>query len=352
MTNSTQSLATGESMAGNPLRVLKIANAFLETQIVYVAIHLDIIELVSDGIDTVEAIATRVDANPDGLGRLLRGLAWLELLEEQITAGTRHYRVTPLGMLIRRGQPLRDVIEGNGHWGYRAVADLLHAVKTGEPVYEVIFGATFFEYQNRDSVSSRNFNAIMSALTKETISDVLAAYDFAQSKLVVDLGGNTGTMLLGLLTAHPHLQGVVFDRPVLEEAAIESIHKAGQDDRCRFQPGDFFKQVIPAGADCYILSQILHDWTDDDCIRILEEIRLALPDNGRLLIVEQLLPERVDGQSAAVVMDLYMLVTTGGRERTEGQYRQLLEAAGFDLAQTYLRPDSPRAVLEAVPSAS
>jgi predicted O-methyltransferase YrrM len=161
---------------------------------------------------------------------------------------------------------------------------------------------------------------------------VAAAYDFSAVGTVVDIGGGRGALLIGLLEAHPHLRGIVFDQPAVAADARKAIAAAGLADRCKAVGGDFF-EAVPDGGDAYLLKFILHDWDDERSVSILRTCRRAMRPTGRLLVVELLVP-RGNAPSFARSQDVNMLVNLGGQERTEAEYRALFTAAGFELTRT------------------
>jgi O-methyltransferase len=173
-------------------------------------------------------------------------------------------------------------------------------------------------------------------------ADVVAAYDFAGLEDLVDVGGGSGVLLAAILHATPGLRGVLVDRPEAVAQARARFVDAGLEERCDCVVGDFY-EAIPAGADAYLLSRVIHDWDDADAHRILTTCRDAMPVDARLLLVEAILPERAHDDPEAVRMDVHMLMLFGARERTAAQYRRLLADAGFELARV-LPTGSPAGV--------
>ena len=164
---------------------------------------------------------------------------------------------------------------------------------------------------------------------------VATAYDFSAMREVIDVGGGDGRLLTGILRAYPSLQGTVFDLPRLAERATRQIADAGLADRYRFVVGDFF-EAIPEGFDAYLLKHVIHDWDDADAVRILENCRQAMGPQAKLLIVEGMYPPRIDSSPpsrGAAANDVNMLVCTGGRQRSEAEFRDLYAAAGFRLTR-------------------
>jgi hypothetical protein len=175
------------------------------------------------------------------------------------------------------------------------------------------------------------------------VAPIVEAYDFSGVGKLVDIAGGHGLLLAGILKANPHLQGVLFDLPYVIEGTGELLEQEGVSDRVQLTSGDFFKSV-PAGADAYMMKHIIHDWDDESSIRILRNIRAAMSEGGRVLIIEMVVPEGNE-PSPSKALDLLMLVMEGGKERTEKEYRRLLEEAGFRLTRI-IPTKSPYSVIE------
>jgi predicted O-methyltransferase YrrM len=241
---------------------------------------------------------------------------------------------------------------GEGMW--EVSSRLLSAVQTGRTPHDDVHGTTFFE---RIGESGRD-NVFASRMSSSTagLGDALAQLDcLKRARTIVDVGGGHGAVLVELLRAHPHLRGVLFDRPATLDGARALIESAGVSDRCELVAGDFF-QGVPRGGDVYLLSWILHDWDDANAARILRACRDAGPEDAALLVVEVLLPPKAmasegneDGTLAdPYTLDLQMLLLTGGRERTLAEYQELLRAAGYTLnATTSLTSARGASVIEA-----
>ncbi len=195
--------------------------------------------------------------------------------------------------------------------------------------------------------SDQRFNNFMVSLTTQTAGAVLEAYDFSPFSRLVDVGGGYGAMLATILKANPQSTGVLFDTAAIVEGARRYLEAEGVAERCEVVAGDFFT-AVPEGGDAYILSQILHDWDDERCVDILKNCRRAMPTHGRLLVIEAVMPERVEEPVAVVDSDLIMLVVTGGSERTEAEYHSLLAASSF-LLERITPTQSPMCVIEGVP---
>ncbi len=322
-------------MATPAATLLHLMTGYRAMQALYVAARLGIADLLKDGARGSEELARATGADARALHRLLRALASLGVFGEDADG-----RFTPseLGALLRSDVPgsLRAAAiffgdERNWHaWG-----KLERSVMSGEPVRGPRGTQAFLEESARDPEGAALFNAAMTSLTSAFDAAVTAAYDFSRLGTLVDVGGGQGALISSILAANPALRGILFDIPPVIESARGRIGEAGLAGRCELVAGDFFASV-PAGGDAYVLKWVIHDWDDEHSVAILGSCRRAMARDGRLLLVERVVPERID-QSAdtqgIVLGDLNMLLWTGGRERTAAEYRALLASGGFTLAR-------------------
>jgi len=310
-----------------------MVNGFWLTQMVHVAARLRIADALSSGPKRVEALADEAGVHAPSLHRLLRGLASRGVFAE-VRPG--EYELTPMADLLRADVPgsMRGLALYSGNplqHRYSAWGDLYRTVQTGEPAFQRIVGQSPFDYLADHPEQAREFDQAMAAYTTESVTAILTGFDFSSVGSVVDIGGGNGHLMAEILTRYPHLQGTVFDLPHIVEGARERLLSAGLDARGRCEGGNFF-DAIPSGADLYLMKCILHDWSDEDALRILRVCRAALAPGQRLLLAEAVIPEGND-PSLGKLMDLNMMVIHGGRERTESEFQQLLAAAGFELTR-------------------
>lgn len=230
------------------------------------------------------------------------------------------------------------------HW--RSWERLDDAVRTGDPQPKAVFDLAAFEYYGAHPEEGARFGRAMENVSHFAANAVLEAYDFSGARTVMDVGGGNGSMAIALLQRTPGVHGAIVDLPYIEGPARERIRAAGLEDRCRFEAVNFFERV-PDGADVHLLKSILHDWNDAESHRLLSNCRSAIARDGRLVVIEMLVPERVE-PGFVQLMDLNMLVMTGGLERTQREYADLLAGAGFRLARV-VPTASPFSVLEARP---
>jgi hypothetical protein len=324
-------------------------DGFLTTQLLYVAAKLGVADVLAGGPRTGAEVAEAVGADPDLLTRVLRGLALEDVLAE-VDGG--RFALTEVGERLRSDVPgsIKGPIVVRGELYYQAAAGMLAAVRHGGTAFEQVYGDRFFEYLGRHPEQEAVFQGSMTGRSEQEAGDVVAAYDFGGLGRLVDVGGGYGILLGTILRTAPDLRAVLVDQPAVVEQARRRLEADGVADRCQLVAGDFFASV-PAEADAYLLSRVLHDWADDDARRLLAACRSAMPTGSRLLVVEALLPERAQDQPAVIRMDLHMLVLLGARERTEAQYRRLLAETGFQVERVVpTRSPAGLSVIEATPA--
>jgi hypothetical protein len=314
-----------------PVALYHLAIGHYLSHALHLAADLGIADRLKDGPRAADELARATATHAPSLHRVLRLLASRGVLDEQ-EDGT--FALTAIGRCLRT-----DVPE-SAHAMVRLFAgprvqdnwrDLEHSVRTGEPAFRK--RGISAPFQDPDSSERASFDAAMANLTRTIAVAVAAAYDFTAFKTVVDVGGGNGALLVGLLAANPALRGIVFDLPDAAERARAHIAAAGLTDRCQAVGGDFF-QAVPEGGDAYLLKHVIHDWNDERATAILRTCHRAMPAHGTLLVIEGVYPPRIDqsleGRGAAA-NDVNMLVSTGGRQRSETEFRALYAAAGFTL---------------------
>jgi hypothetical protein len=315
-------------------------------QCICVATKLGIADLLAEKSQTAAELAAKTETHAPALYRVLRTLAGAGVFAENSDG---KFELTPVAELLRRDAPnsMRDfaIMLGEG-WMWRAWEEMMHGVKTGGVPHEKVQGMSSFEFFERNKEAGEAFNRGMTSNTLRALPAIVEAYDFHGVNKVVDIAGGHGLLLAGVLKANPQVQGILFDLPFVIEGAGELLEKEGVRDRVELASGDFF-QSVPAGADAYMMKHIIHDWDDEHSIKILQNIHSAMNENGKVLIIEMIVPEG-NVPSPAKMLDIQMLVMETGKERTEGEYRRLLEASGFRLSRI-VATKSPYSVIEGVP---
>jgi ubiquinone/menaquinone biosynthesis C-methylase UbiE len=324
---------------------MRLMDGFLTTQLLFVAARLGLADVLADRPRTAAEVAAEVGADQRPLARVMRGLAAEGVLVED---GDGRFALSEVGQAL---QTLRGAALVRGDLYYRSAVGLLDCVRDDGVAFERTYREPFFDYLDHHPEAQAAFTSSMSGRSEQESAEVMAAYDFSGLQSVVDVGGGQGTLLAAILRRTPELRGVLVDREAVLDAARLRLRDAGVSARATCVPGDFFTE-LPAGHDGYIMSRVLHDWADAEARRILSCCRRAIPDHGRLLVVEAVLPDRAVDAPAAVRMDLHMMLLFGSRERTQAEFTALLDEAGFEIGRVMLTRSPARlAVIEAAPRA-
>ena len=313
--------------------VQQLIDGYRISQIVCVAAELGIADLLKAGPRTWSELAAQTGSHPAAFRRLMRALCAVGVFTP---VPPDSFALNPASEWLLSGAPqslrpwgLASLDQWYGAWG-----ELRHTLKTGETAFDHLHGVDAWSHRQENQDSGRLFNDAMSAAAAGVASAVLRAYDFSRFNSIVDVGGGDGTFMTALLQAYPDAKGIVFDRFPCAGPA-QSV------------AGDFF-EAVPAGGDCYLLSRVLHDWNDEDAVRILRTVRRAMDGPRTVLLVERLLDG--DASAEAALSDINMMVMNGGRERTLDEFRALLASTGFALSRV-LPTDAPVFLIEAVSSA-
>jgi O-methyltransferase domain len=327
--------------------LLAVVRGHERSRALTVVAELGIADLLRDGSRACDDLAAATGTHAPTLFRVLRALASIGIFTED---ADRRFGLTPMGEYLRRDHPLSvdpaaRMFGADYEW--RAWGELLHSVRTGENAAVHALGCDVWEHRRRHPEHGEVFDATMRTLSRADSASILAAHDFARYGTVADVGGGTGAVLAAVLSAHPSVRGILFDQPQVVAGADRVLRDAGVANRVSVFPGDFFAE-IPVGADAYLLVRILHDWPDEDAVRILRRVRAAMTPDARLLLIEAVVgPPNED--PLVKFLDLMMLVSAGGRERTEDEWRELLAAADLELTAV-TRAATTRHVIEAMPS--
>lgn len=311
-------------------RLLELINANWTTQAISVSTQLRLAELLRDRPRSLQELADNTSCHPSSLMRLLRALSSLGVVVE---VDEVRFALTDLGALLQHDVPgsLAAWAQFCGTSSWTSWGQLAECVRTGESVRKRRRGADGFDHLQEDGEAALLFNRAMVSLTATVAEAVVRSIDFASTERVVDVGGGFGELLAAVLRAHPQMRGVLFDLRHAMEGARARLEEAGVDARCELVAGNFFDS-LPSGADIYLLKSVLHDWGDDRCAVILGNCRRAMGPRARLLVIERILPTRMavsPHDQAIARSDLNMLIGTGGRERAQEQFRELLRSAGL-----------------------
>lgn len=326
-------------------QLVQLAMGGIVSRIVYVAAKLGIADHLAGGPRTAAEIAPAVGAHAPTLYRMMRTLAGFGLLTE--TDGQR-FGLTTVGDALRSGTPGRaTVLTMGGPLFAQGFSELEYSVRTGETGFIKATGMNVFEALAQRPDEAALFSETMVGFHGAEPPAVAQAYDFSTLGTIVDVGGATGNMLAAILGRHAQPKGVLFDLPHVVTGAPALLAQHGVAARVSITSGSFFEKV-PSGGDAYILSHIIHDWTEEQCVTILRNVRAAMAPSAKLLIVEFVLPTG-DTPHPGKVLDMVMLTLPGGTERTEPEYAALLAKAGFRLNRV-VPTASAASIVEAVPA--
>ncbi len=309
------------------------------TSVLMAVAHLGVLDPLDDGPASADEVAARLGLRCEGVTRVLRYLQAQGVIGRD---GDGRYRATERSRLLQqyRAGPLflREAI-GAG-------LGLAESLQSGRPGFDHTFGKPIFEYLTEHPEAFEYFGALMARTTRLLTRFVFSNHAFEPFGLAVDVGGSHGDLMMALLAEYPDARGIVFDRPETARQAAARVADSAVAERIEAVGGDFF-EAVPGGADLYLLKQILHDWSDEDCVRILRSVRAVMPDGGRLAVIEFLLPEE-NIEHQAFDFDILMLLLTDGKERRLSEFEALFEASGFRLDR---QTDNARgqSVIEAVP---
>lgn len=313
---------------------------------IYVAAQLDIATLVADGPETCTELARVTHSHGATLYRLLRALASYGLFAEDDQG---RFANTGISALLRSdiaGSMRPLILMFGDELSVTLWQSLLHSVTTGEPGFEHVYGMQNFDYLARHPDKAKIFDDAMVSVSSMTNEAITQVYDFFSFDTIVDIAGGYGSTLCAILKTNPSLRGVLFDMPHVAAGATKYIAEQGLTDRCSLVTGDFFESV-PPGADAYFMKHIIHDWDDARCVKLLRNCHAAAPKGATLFVCERVVPIG-NTPSYSKLGDLVMLMmTSGGRERTETQYRTLLKEGGFKINR-FIPTDSEHTLIEAI----
>ena len=316
-------------MGAPPFTLFDLIAAHRVTAVLYAAVQLGVTDALAEGARDSAALAAASGAHEPSLRRLLGALVTLGVCRQE----GKRYALTDLGAPLAASSPqsLKAWAIFEGEMLRNSWSGLTDSVRSGQTIGELAGATDRFALMARNPQAVETFNAAMRDLARLVMPAVLTAYDFSSFARLIDVGGGTGELLSGILHAFPSLRGAVLDLPGCAEGAAKRFADAGVANRATFIAGDFFRSV-PSGSDGIILKSVVHDWDDARSVRLLSNCRAALPDHGKLILIERLLPETLADDTdhrAVAFSDLNMLRGPGGRERSEAEYRSLLSDSGL-----------------------
>jgi O-methyltransferase/methyltransferase family protein len=327
-------------------QLMQMAMGFTSTFLLRVAAQMRLADHLADGPKTADQLAALTNTHSPALYRVLRTLASLGIFSED---EAHQFFLTPLA------EPLRSNVPGSVRTSILSItgdifvipwSKLLYSVQTGQPSFDNHYGVPFFDHLKTAPQEATMFSDLLIGINSGDAPAVAAAYDFSAFTNIADIGGSTGHMLTTVLASHAGPRGTLFDLPHIESGAIELIRARDLADRVTFVPGSFF-ETIPSGGDLYMLSHVIHDWSEDQCLTILANCHRAMSPASRLLVIETVLSEG-NAFHPGKMLDITMLTLAGGQERSEPEYRALLAKANFKLIRV-IPTNSPVSIVEAIP---
>jgi len=331
--------------------VLSIVWGWKKAEVLFTCIKLGVFDLLVDSPKDAAHLVELSSYHQDNLTRLLRNAAALQLLDYDAT--TEKYSLNDISKSVAGEDGLKSVVELHlNETAKRAYGQLPAAVRDGTYPFKLANGAGLFDYLQQHADEQKSFNDAMSAMAtdKKYFGEGLEkVYPLTVYKKLVDVGGGYGTLLAQLLRTNPHATGIVFDMADVVEAGIGKKETEYSDvkDRLDFVGGDFFTSV-PSGGDAYILKMVIHDWKDDKALLILQNIHKAMPDNAKLVVLDKVVDYADASFTYTTTMDIHMMVTTDGKERSAKEFEELYDRAGFKLTNIFRIPNSPCSVVEGV----
>ncbi|MER7420683.1 methyltransferase [Micromonospora peucetia] len=342
--------ATSAPKIRNRAALIEIIGGYMASQALALAAELKLADHIHDGRTTSARLAEATGTHAPSLHRLLRTLVSVGLLAEP-TPG--EFRLTEVGEQLRTDSP-------DSLWAFTRFftnptlftswQQAKHTVETGECAFDHVYGKNIYLHLAEHPELSALFNVAMGQESRVSAQLVADGYDYSGIRTVVDVGGGDGTLLAAILGTHQHLSGVCFDSAAGVAEAAGVLAAAGVSDRCEVVAGDFFSS-IPGGGDLYIIKSVFQDWNDENARKLLSTVRAQMPAGATLLIVGSVLPDTANTDNPVMFYtDINMLVTAGGRERTESEFRALLADTGFTVEWCGHGAAGPFSLIKAVPA--
>ena len=318
-----------------PAQLMKFIVGKWISKPIYIAAELGIADILAEGSKSIEELAHASQSHAPSLYRMMRALASVGIFFE---TEDKRFELTPMAECLKKGAMRSVALMFNSDWSDRAWGYFMDSVKTGVTAFEKAHGMPISDWLEKNPLAADVFNEANAVKAANSHRAIVDAYDFSGIDTLTDVGGGLGALMAEILIANPLMKGVVADIPSVIQKARKIIQFRGLEDRCKAVECDFFKE-IPAGSDGYLMSHILHNWSEEQCKIILRNCHKAMKFESKLLVVEMLIPPG-NQPSIAKLLDLEMLVTTGGRERTEKEFKSLLESSGFKLSRTIATQES------------
>jgi 16S rRNA G1207 methylase RsmC len=339
-------MATSQGSDTSANVLLNLIDGHRVTAVIYVAARLGIADLLVEAPRSVPDLARLTDTHERSLLRLMRALVKLAICAE---ASDGRFQLTEVGTHLAASaeHSLKAWVLLEGGMLRASWSELIESIRTGKSAAELAGRSVQEHFANMATTNRGLFDEAMLSLTRTAVPDVLSSYDFSGISRLMDVGGGLGELMCAILKKYPSMHGVVFDLPHCAEGAKKNISGARLADRCEFIAGSFFESVA-TGADAVVMKSIIHDWNDERCVRILQNCHRALPAGARLMLIDKVIPEKLEsggGDLFVFLDDLNMLRGPGGCERTPTEFRALLSEGGFSMRRVV--PSGRYSVIEA-----
>jgi len=314
---------------GNRKNMLDFVLSARYASLFYTVIKLGIPELTKDEFVHVDILAKKSEADATALFRILRALTGIKIFKEKNKLFKLTKHASPL--LSNSEDSITDVILWIIEWKRKVWDNVLYSVKTGKPAFDDVYKKPLFDFLPENPKVQELFDKVMAQRTKLNTTNILKCYDFSDAKTIVDIGGGNGMLLSEILKKYTSAKGILFDASDIINKEDNLLKKCNLDIRCKLTEGDFFKSV-PKNGDIYILKEVLHDWDDEKSISILKNCANAMNKDGKILIIEHAADMKYPG---SLLLDVSMLLTTGGQERTKKEFKKIFKEAGLSLIKTH-----------------
>ncbi len=308
-------------------KIFEMLGGLWITGCIKTAAEMSIADLLADGPKTVSILASETNSQEEPLYRIMRALSSAGIFEE---LENRVFALNDFGAALQTDVPgtAKEFVLTIMNEHFPAYGDLTYAAQTGKIPFEHIHGIDLWQFYKNNPKAGENFGKGMTGMSGMELQGILENYDFSPYKKIVDIGGGNGTMMYSILNASPYSSGIIFDEAHVLEKTVKLIPE-NLKERCSVAAGNFFGEILK-GADLYTMKWIMHDWSDEECVQILENCYAAMPKGAKLLIIDAVIPDdSLNKPHIAKLLDIVMLACLTGRERTLNEFKILLQRSGL-----------------------
>jgi hypothetical protein len=293
------------------------------------AAELDIARLLEEHPMTIGQLAEKTGTNPEALMRVMRALCGEKIFRKGKNGTYKNTRLSRV-LMEGKGSIRHMIIQHLSTVNWSSFNEFPYTLHTGKSAFSKVYGTTIYDYLSEHPMESALFDRSMTNLSEISVEPILSVYNFSKYPLIADIGGGEGLLLSSILFKNKGCKGILFDLPEALRNSGNIFERFGLPERITVIPGSFFEK-IPAGADLYVLKNIVHNWNDDDCVKILSGIRTAMPEHGKVLILEMIIDE-TNRSSFAKLIDIQMMIfMENGKERSKAEFQSIIEASGLSL---------------------